>query len=156
MRLLLVFISLVLFSACSKKSEELVAAQSSEYQVVGVNDQPIMFSDTEVGGLIHFNSKEFTLCTLAFAREAFAQAASFEVQKLGDGEYDLTCLSADDHYSLDASDFSFIKGKKQVQGNGLKIELEFSLLGVRSNQYVYKGGVSLMLSNEHLEQLGIN
>lgn len=154
MRLCLVILVFFLV-ACSEKREPATAQASIEYLVVGVNDQPIMFSDTQVGGLIHFNSDDFTLCTLAFAKDVFAAAESFEVVKLGEGDYDLTCLADEDHFSLDHSEFSFLKGKMVKQGAGIMLELEFSLLGVRSNQYLYKGGVALKLNKAQMDQLGL-
>jgi hypothetical protein len=126
---------------------------SSEFSVTGVNDFQFLFNDTEIGGIINFESSEIPQCTLAFKQAKFIQGfkASTTTSKIED--FDVTCLTDDDNYSVDDSDKTFAKMKVDEVSEIARVTLSFSLVGYNTQKLMVKEKVVLVINSKQLKAL---
>ena len=112
-----------------------------------------MFNDTEIGGIINFESAEFQQCTLAFKQVKFVQGFEASIKAPETGDFDVTCLSDDDNFSINDSDSTYAKMKIDEVNEQARVTLSFSLVGYNSEKLVTKEDVSLVINSKQLKAL---
>jgi len=129
----------------------------NEYTVTMVNEEEVLFNDTDLlAGIIMFESPQIKMANLTFIKSKFQEGYTTRISNLGEGDLDLFCLSNEDeadHYSMAASDSTYVQMTVTELSDIAVIKLSFTLYSVMTDREFSREDVTLTLNNKQLTAL---
>lgn len=120
------------------------ASYANDYVVTRPNiDVEFEFKDGKPGQLIQFASSDID-CSLSLAKADLKAGFSETTNTLGEGNFDLTCLTSGGHFSLSPIVETFAK-IRITDEDGVKIYLDFNLYNPRAKTYLKRDNIKLKL-----------
>lgn len=118
---------------------------ADDYVVTNPNiDVEFEFKEGKPGRMIQFASSDID-CSLSLAKANVKAGFSETIHSLGEGNFDVTCMTNEAHFALSPIVETFAK-IRITDEQGIAIYLDFNLYNPRAKTYLKRDNIKLNLS----------
>jgi len=153
----MVVFTLVTLVACEQQASSGNKTQQNkpnDINIIGVNQEPFYFSDTEQGGDITFSTPEFKHCRLSFIKSRIKPGYHTRTETFGQGDIDFSCLTDKKLFSMSPISPTFIDiTVTQPNSQSLSIKLNATLYSTRTRESRNDININLIITGYNLKKL---